>query len=50
MINMNESQIITDKLRKLASKRNNNKVKYKKYNDKYINFHSTTNRIYEEYT
>ena len=47
---MNDSKIITDKLRELASKRSNIKIKYKKYKEKYINFRSTTNLIYEEDT
>jgi hypothetical protein len=40
----------TNKLRELALKRSLNKIKYKKYNDKYINFSSTFNRLYQEDT
>ena len=46
---MKKQKISTDKLRKLAIKRVNTKIKYKKYYDKYINFSSRINRIYQEY-
>ena len=45
---MKELKVTTDKLHKLDLKRSMKKIKYKKYNEKYINFSSRINRIYQE--
>jgi len=47
---MKQMKVTNNKLRELALNRSNKKIKYKKYNDKYINFKSTLNRIYQEDT
>jgi len=47
---MKEQKITINKLRELAQKRSDSKIKYKKYNEKYINFSRRIIRIYQEDT
>ena len=50
IINMKKKNQTTIELKKIAFKRSSKKIKYKKYNDKYINFSLNYNNYYYENT